>query len=371
MFVFGRFLLVGVLGLTLGAGCGGAWAQAPAEKVLNLYNWADYIGPDTIPGFEKATGIKVNYDVFDSAELLQSKLLLGRTAYDVVVPSAAYVRNQIGAGIFQKLDKRRLPNLKELDPALMAKLATIDPGNDYVVPWAWGTNGLGINVNKVREILGPDAPLDSLALLFDPKYVSKLKACGVSVLDSPGDMVALAQAYLGRRTDRLTEEDLKTAFEVLRRVRPYITQINVTSYNNDLAQGDLCLAAGYSGELTQAVRSSRAAGKPFEVRYVLPREGTVVWIDVMAIPRTAPHLDAAYQWINHVLDPKVSAGIVNQIMFPTAVPAAAAFVRPEIRDNKALYLDAATMDRLGLATLGTFDINRQLNRMWLSFKSGR
>ncbi|CAM3774105.1 extracellular solute-binding protein [Roseateles saccharophilus] len=362
-----RSLWVGVLGLALGGGAVGA--QAQAEKTLNLYNWADYIGPDTIPSFEKATGIKVNYDVFDSAELLQSKLLLGRTAYDVVVPSAAYVRNQIAAGIFQKLDKRRLPNLKQLDPALMAKLATIDPGNNYVVPWAWGTNGLGINVQKVREILGPEAPLDSLALLFDPQYVSKLKACGVSVLDSPGDMVSLAQAYLGRRTDQMTAEDLKVAFELLRRVRPYITQINTTSYNNDLAQGDICLAAGYSGELTQAVRASRAAGKPFEVRYVLPREGSVVWIDVMAVPTSAPHTDAAYRWINHVLDPQVSAGIVNQIMFPTAVPAASAHVRPEIRDNKALYLDAAAIDRLGLATLGTFEINRQLNRMWLSFKS--
>ena len=347
---------------------GPVFAEAEAP-VLNFYNWADYVGANTVSSFQRATGIKVNYDVFDSEETLQSKLVIGKAVYDVVVPSAAYIGNQIQAGVYQKLDKRLIPNWSHLDATLMAKLAEIDPGNQYAVPWAWGTDGLGVNVTKVRELLGPQAPLDSLALLFDPAHVARLSACGVTVLDSGGDLFRMALVYLHRDGHQPDEADLHAAFELLKRIRPFITQINSNSIRSDLVNGQSCLALGWSGDLSQAVQMAQAAHRPFELRYVIPREGSVVWFDVMAIPKGAPHPLAAHRWINHVLQADVSADISNRILYPTGVLPPSLLVRPEIRNNRALYLTHAEIERLGVPSMGSFELTRQLNRLWTSFKA--
>jgi len=344
---------------------------AQSEGVLNVYNWSDYIAKTTIPGFEKQYGVNVKYDVYDSDDTLQAKMLTGSSGYDIVVPTSNYMAKQIQAGIYLKLDKSKLPNLKYLDADLMRQVALADPGNAHGVPWAWGTDGLGYNVTKVQSILGKDAPLASWDMLFDPKYVSKLKSCGVSVLDQANDVFAIALHYLGKDPNSNNPADQQAAFQLLKKIRPYITQFNSSGYINDLANGDICFALGWSGDVSIAKRRAREAGKPYQVQYVIPKSGAPLWFDTMVIPADAAHSEAALQWINYIEDPKVNAAITNEVFYPTANKAARQYVDEAIRNDPTVYPPPEVLRTLFLLKPISPETLRLQNRLWTQLKTGR
>lgn len=341
-----------------------------AGGVVNIYNWSDYIAKGTIPGFQKQTGTKVKYDVYDGDDTLQAKMLTGNSGYDVVAPTSNYMAKQIEAGIYQKLDKSKLPNLKYLDPALMAQVAAADPGNAHGVPWAWGTDGLGYNVTKVQAILGKSAPLDSWDMLFDPKYVSKLKGCGVSVLDQANDVFAAALFYLHKDPNSRNPADQQAAFQLLKKIRPYITQFNSSGYINDLANGDVCMVFGWSGDVNIAKRRAAEAKKPYKIQYVIPKAGAPVWFDVMVIPKDAPNAANAHQWINYIEDPKVNAQITNEVFYPTANKEARKYVNPAIANDPTIYPSPAVIKTLFLLKPVPPEVLRLQNRLWTQLKTG-
>jgi putrescine transport system substrate-binding protein len=342
-----------------------------AAGVLNVYNWSDYIAKSTVPGFTKQTGIKVKYDVYDSDDTLQAKMLTGNSGYDIVVPTSNYMAKQIQAGIYQKLDKSKLPNLSHLDPALMKQVASADPGNAHGVPWAMGTDGLGININKVKAALGADAPLNSWDLLFEPKYLSKLKGCGVSMLDQASDVFPIALAHLHKDPNSHSVADQQAAFQLLKKIRPYITQFNSSGYINDLANGDICLAVGWSGDINIAKRRAAEAGKSFKVQYVIPKEGAPLWFDMMVIPSDAAHTAAALEWINYIQDPKVNAAITNEVFYPTANKDARKYVNPAIANDPSVYPPEHVLKTLYLLKPMPSEILRLQNRLWMELKTGR
>lgn len=348
--------------------CLGLTAQA-AE--LHVYNWSDYIGEQTIAGFEKQTGIKVKYDVYDSDDTLQAKMLTGRAGYDVVVPTSNYMARQAAAGIYQPLNKALLPNLANLDPQLMKMVASADPGNKYGVPYAWFTDGLGLNLNKVKAALGNDAPLDSWDLLFDPTRLGKLKSCGVSMLDQASDVFAITLHYLHKDPNSKNPADYQAAFETLKKIRPYITQFNSSGYINDLANGDVCLAVGWSGDIGIARRRAADAGKHYQIAYVIPKSGAPFSVDMMTIPKDAPNPAAAHQWINHILQPDVAAGITNKVFYPTPNIPARKLVQPAIASDAGIYPPPAVMQTLFLLQPLPTDILRLQNRLWTQLKTGR
>ncbi|WP_179404256.1 polyamine ABC transporter substrate-binding protein [Burkholderia guangdongensis] len=350
----------------LGAGC----VAANAGEVLNVYNWSDYIGDDTIARFEAATGIKVKYDNYDSNDTLQTKLLAGSTGYDVVVPSANFMARQIQAGIFQKLDKSKLPNLANLDPAIMAMVQSTDPGTQYGIPWAWVTIGLGVNVDKVKAALGNDAPLDDWSLLLDPKNAAKLKSCGVSVLDEPTDVLPEVLHYLHKDPASKNPADYQAAFDVLKQIRPYIAQFNSSGYINDLANGDICIALGYSGDVNIAKHRTLDAHKSYKIDYVIPKSGAPVGFDIMGIPKDAPDPAAALAWINFIENPEINAGITNKVYYPTANLAARQYVKPELRNDPTIYPPASVMKTLFPLQPMPADILRLEHRLWSQLKSG-
>ena len=337
---------------------------------LNVYNWSQYIASDTVPNFEKQTGIKVRYDSYDSDDTLQTKLLAGSSGYDIVVPTSNYLAQQIQAGVYQKLDKSKLPNLANLDPVLMKMIAKADPGNQYGVPWAWGTTGLGYNVDAVKKRLGENAPTDSWALLFDPANAAKLKGCGISLLDAPDAAFAAALQYLGKDPESRNPADYQAAYDVLKKIRPYVTQFSSAGYADDLANNDVCVVLGWSGDVSVARRRTLDAKRPYEIRYVNPKEGGLLWFDVMAIPKDAPHPEAALKWINYIEEPKTNAAITNEIFYPSANKAAKSFVTPAIAQDSGIYLPDGTLAKTSLAIPRSADIARMQNRLWLQLKSG-
>lgn len=341
------------------------------DKVLNVYNWSDYIAKDTIPGFEKQTGIKVRYDNYDGDETLQAKLLTGKAGYDIVVPTSNYMGKQIEAGIYLKLDKSKIPNLVHLDKSLMSQVAGADPGNAHGVPWAWGTDGLGYNLTKVQAALGKDAPLDSWDILFNPKYLSKLKGCGVSVLDQPTDVFATVLHYIGKDTASKNPADYQAAFEVLKKIRPYITQFNSSGYINDLANGNICFAMGFSGDINIAKHRAAEAKRSYKIAYVIPKSGAPVWFDVMVIPKDAAHVENALKWINYIETPEVNAAITNEVFYPTVNAAARKYVKPEIANDPTVYPPESVIKTLFLLKPLPMDIIRLQNRLWTQLKSGR
>jgi len=345
----------------------GGWA----DNVLNVYNWSDYIAKTTIPGFEKQTGVSVKYDVYDSDDTLQAKMLTGSSGYDIVVPTSNYMAKQIQAGIYLKLDKSKIPNLKNLDPDLMRQVAIADPGNAHGVPWAWGTDGLGYNVTRVQAILGKDAPLNSWDILFDPKYVSKLKGCGVSVLDQANDVFAIALHYLGKDPNSNNPADQQAAFQLLKKIRPYITQFNSSGYINDLANGDICFALGWSGDVSIARRRAHEAGKTYQIQYYIPKSGAPLWFDTMVIPADAAHAESALQWMNYIEDPRVNAAITNEVFYPTANKAARQFVDPAIRNDPTVYPPPEVIKTLFLLRPISPETLRLQNRLWTQLKTGR
>ncbi|VBL92609.1 putrescine ABC transporter periplasmic putrescine-binding protein [Burkholderia pseudomallei] len=356
--------------LTALALCAGATVAAAKDTQLNVYNWSDYIAKDTIPNFEKQTGVKVRYDNYDSDDTLQAKLLTGNSGYDIVVPTSNYAGKQIQAGIFTPLDKSKLPNLKYLDAQLMALVAGADPGNKYVVPWAYGTTGLGYNVDKAQKVLGK-VPLDNWDILFKPENLSKLKTCGVSVLDAPDQMFAATLHYIGKDPMSTNPADYQAAMQVLKKIRPYITQFNSSGYINDMVGGDICFAFGWSGDVVIAKHRALEAKKPYKLEYCVPKGGAPVWFDVMAIPKDAKNKDAALQWINYIEDPKVHASITNAVYYPSANAQARKYVRPDVANDPAVYPPPDVVKTLFLLKPLPPEIQRLQTRLWTELKSGR
>ncbi|QCP53954.1 polyamine ABC transporter substrate-binding protein [Trinickia violacea] len=341
-----------------------------ADSELNVYNWSDYIAKDTIPNFEKETSIHVKYDNYDSDDTLQAKLLAGSSGYDIVVPTSNYMAKQIQAGVYQKLDKSKLPNLANLDPTLMKMISDADPGNQYGVPWAYGTDGIGYNVEAVKKALGDSAPVDSWALVFDPANLSKLKGCGVSFLDQPVDVFAAVLQYMKKDPNSTNPGDYQAAFQVLKQVRPYITQFNSSGYINDLANNDICVAVAWSGDVGIARRRTMEAKRSYEVKFANVKEGGLLWFDVMVIPKDAPHPEAAMKWINYIEDPKVNAAITNEVFYPTANHAARQFVTPAVANDQTVYPSDDVLKKMTLMKPIPTDILRLENRLWAQLKTG-
>ena len=372
-----RSMSIAAVAALLAAGCGGK-SDAPAgpstpaaeEKVLNVYNWSDYIDPGVVADFTRETGIKVNYDVFDANEVLETKLLAGNSGYDVVVPSAYFLERQVKAGVFGKLDKSKLPGLANLDPALVASAERHDPGGEHSVVYLWGTTGIGYDAGKVRAIM-PDAPVDSWALVFDPAVVSKFKDCGVSVLEDPTDMVGTMLVFLGKDPNSESEADLKLAEDRLLAIRPYIRQISSSQYIEGLANGDLCIAVGYSGDVLQARDRAAEAGKPVDIRFSIPKEGALMWFDTLAIPADAKHPGNAHLFIDYLMRPEVAARNSNFVNYANANAASTPLVNEDLRNDAGIYPDAATKSRLQPNLSKSAEYSRQLNRAWTRFTTGK
>lgn len=344
---------------------------ADDEKVLNVYNWSDYIGEDTVKNFEKETGIKVRYDNFDSNEILHAKLVAGKTGYDIVVPSSNWAKIQIDGGLFTKLDKSKIPNLKNLDPWWMAQLATMDPGNRHIVPWLGGVTTVGINVDKLKAALGgmpmPDNAWD---LIFKPEYISKAKSCGVSVLDSGDEVFPAALRYLGKSPYSKNPSDYKEAGALLQKIRPSIGLFSSSGYINDLANGSLCLVLGWNGDIAIAAARAKEAKNGNNIQSLVPKTGAVLFFDTMAIPADAPHIENAYKWIDYVLRPEVQAGMMNKVKYRGPVREADKLANPEVTGNRSVFLspeDAAKM--VPPEALGN-DIRRLRTRLYTTFKTG-
>lgn len=346
-------------------------AAAAEEKVLAIYNWSDYIAADTIARFEAETGIKVSYDVYDSNETLEAKLLAGKSGYDLVVPSfSPFMIRQIKAGIYQPIDKSKLKNYGNLDKAILERTALGDPGNSHGVPYLWGTTGIGYNVAKVKEALGPDAPVDSLALLFDPKNAAKLASCGISLLDTAQELFPAALAYLGKNPISRDPKDLDAAAEVIQKIRPSIRKFHSSQYINDLANGDLCVAFGYSGDVIQAQTRAEEAKNGIEIKYSIPKEGAMLWVDMMGIPKDAPHPGNAHLFIDYILRPEVIAAITNAVGYPNPNALATELVDEEIREDPTIYPPEAVRGKLFFDQPAEGDFERRRTRAWTRVKSG-
>ena len=346
-------------------------AATDAEKVLNIYNWSDYIAEDTIANFEKETGIKVTYDVFDSNELLEAKMVSGNTGYDLVVPSLQYLSRQVQAGVFQPLDKSKLTNYGNLDPEIMARIAKLDPGNAHALNWLWGTTGIGYNVAKVKAALGPNAPVDSWDLVFKPENISKLKSCGVAMLDTPGELLPIALNYLGEDPVSSNEAVIRKGEALLTKIRPYITEFNSSEYINELANGDICLAVGWSGDVFQAASRAEEAKNGIEIKYNIPKEGAPMWFDMMAIPKDAKHPNNAHLFLNYILRPEVMAGISNYVAYANANKASTPMVDKAVLENPGVYPTPETMKKLFTFAVLPPDVDRLYTRIWTKLKTGK
>lgn len=356
----------------VGAAITAAFSATQAqENVVNVYNWAEYTAPDTISGFEQKTGIKVRYDTFDSNDTLQAKLLTGKSGYDVVVPSTHYAARQIEAGLFQKLDKSKIPNWEHLDPDIMAVLADVDPGNDYLIPWGYGTNGLGYNVTKAKEILGEDAALGNWDMLFNAENAEKLKGCGISMLDEAAQVFPAVLHYLGKDPNSSDPEDYKEALALLKTIRPFIRQFSSSGYIDELAAGDLCMVYGFSGDVMISSYRANEAKKDYKVDYYIPDGGAPVWFDTMAIPKGAAHVEAAHTFINYIETPTVHAAITNTMFFPNANKSAREHVMPEVANNPMIYPPAEVAKTLFVIKPQPLAVQRLQTRMWSELKSGR
>jgi len=353
-----------------GAAPGATSAAGDADRVLNVYNWSDYIDPGIVPAFEKEYGIKVNYDVFDSNEVLETKLLAGHTGYDVVVPSASFLQRQIQAGVFQKLDKSLLPNLKNLDPDITHHIEVNDPGNQYGVNYLWGTSGVGYNEQQIGSAM-PNAPVDSFAMFYDPNVIRNFQKCGVSILDAPDEMVGTVLLYLGRDPNSEKLEDLQAAEKVLLAIRPYVRYINSSKYIEDLANGELCLALGWSGDVGQARRRAIEAGKTFKIKYNIAREGAIMFFDMLAIPADAPHPKNAHLFIDYMLRPEVAAKNSSSMHFTTSNAAAYKLVDPAVYNDAEVYPSDAQKAHMYPNASHSLAYTRELNRTWTRFKTGR
>jgi len=351
----------------LGAMAGAAQAD---DKVLHVYNWSDYIAPDTIANFEKESGIKVVYDVFDSNETLEAKLLAGKSGYDIVVPSNNFLAKQIKAGVYQELDKSKLPNYDNLNKSLLKAVSVSDPDNKHAFPYMWGSIGIGYNPEKVKAALGIDK-IESWDTILKPENLAKLKGCGVSFLDSPTEMLPVALHYLGLPTDTQKKADLKQAEDLFLKLRPSIGYFHSSKYISDLANGNICVAVGYSGDIQQAKSRAAEAGGKVKVAYDIPKEGAGSFYDMVAIPKDAENVDAAYKFMNYLLEPKVMAAITNSVRFPNGNEKATPLVDKDITSDPGIYPSADVQAKLYAIADLPAATQREMTRSWTKIKSGK
>jgi putrescine transport system substrate-binding protein len=368
-------ILALVCGLSL-SGCGGkstggsASSSAGGAKDLNLYIWSDYLAPNTLPDFEKQNGIKVHAAYFDTNETLETKLLAGSSGFDIVVPTASYFERQIKAGAFLILDKSKLPNWNNMDPQLMAKVALHDPDNRHGVIYLWGTNGIGYNEKMVKALM-PDAPLDSWRLVFDPAVAAKVAKCGISLLDSPAEMLRAVYGYLGKNPNSQSADDLAQAEAVLVKIRPYIRNFSSSEYIEALANGDLCISVGYNGDVMQARDRSREANKGIEIKYAVPKEGSILWFDMLAIPKDAPDPESAYAFMNYMMTPQVIADVSNFKRYANANAASQPLVLPAVKDDPGIYPPTDQRQSLAVQLADSPEHTRAITRVWQKFKTGQ
>jgi len=361
------------IGVTLAAALLAAAPPATAQphRVVNFYNWSDYIAPTVLDAFSKATGIEVRYDTFDSNDTLEAKLLAGQSGYDVVVPSAYFLARQIKAGVFLKLDKAKLPNLVNVWPQIAERLASYDPGNQYAVNYMWGTTGIGYNVKAARQILGAGATIDSWDDVFDPARIAKFKDCGIHLLDSSDDIMPAALHYLGLDPNSSDPADLQKAADLLGKIRPYVRKFHSSEYLNALATGEICLVVGFSGDIKQAQKRAAEANGAVAIGYSIPKEGAQLWFDNFAIPKDAPDPAEAHALINYLLKPEVAAKNTNFISYANGNLASQRFVDKTILDDRTIYPDAETMAKLYTITAHDQRTQRLINRLWARIKTGR
>ncbi|MBB2710849.1 polyamine ABC transporter substrate-binding protein [Rhizobium sophoriradicis] len=349
------------------------FAAAPAfaqERVVNVYNWSDYIDDSILTDFTKETGIKVVYDTFDSNETVETKLLAGGTGYDVVVPTADFLQRQIQAGVFQKLDKSKLPNLSNMWDVILQRTAAYDPGNEYAVDYMWGTDGIGYNVKKVAEILGPDVK-PGLEVIFDPKVAEKFKDCGIYVLDTPKDVMTTALRYLGLDPNSTKAEDFKKVEELLTAVRPHIRKFHSSEYINALANGDICIAFGYSGDMLQARDRAAEAKNGVEVNYSIPAQGAQMWFDMMAIPADAKHVAEAHEFLNYMMRPEVIAKASDHTFYANGNKASQQFISKEVLEDPAVYPTEEVMKNLFTVKPWDPKTQRTATRIWTKVVTGQ
>ena len=346
-------------------------AGAASAQEVRVYNWSDYIDEELLTRFEEETGIDLIYDVFDSNEVLETKMLAGGSGYDVVVPTGTFLQRQIQAGSFQKLDKSKLPNIDNMWDVIEERTAVYDPGNEYSINYMWGTTGIGANVDAVTKVLGEDAPLDSLELIFDPANMEKLAECGVHVLDAPTEMIPAALTYAGLDPDRKDDEALAKAEEVLMAVRPYIQKFHSSEYINALANGDICVAFGWSGDVLQARDRAAEAENGVEIVFNAPSEGALMWFDSFVIPADAKNVTEAHEFINFMLRPEIAAMNTNFVSYASGNLAAKQTIDPAILNDPGIYPDEATMKRLFTNTAYDERAQRTVTRLWTRVKTGR
>lgn len=365
-----QYVLSTLLGLTVSFGAITSHAAAE-EKVLNIYNWSDYLAPDTIPNFEKETGIKVRYDIFDSNEILHAKLVARKTGYDIVVPSSNWAKLQIDGGLFQKLDKSQIPNWKNLDPGILKQMEAFDPGNAYLVDWLWSYTTVGINVDKVKKALGTTPmPDNAWDLVFDPKYTTKLKSCGITMLDTSSEVFPIALHYLGKNPYSKNPADYQAAFDMLKKVRPDVKRFNSGGQIEDLASGQVCVALGWAGDFNLARKRSIENKLAQNIVALVPKTGGLLFMDTMAITADAAHPSNAHKFINYILKAEVHAGLTNAVTYANPNKAATPFVDPEIKNNKTIFLPAADVAKL--IPPGNVDnsTRRTMTRLFTRFKTG-
>jgi putrescine transport system substrate-binding protein len=385
--LFCRLLAVALIcsiGLAL-AGCGSRPGGAPSatsagppaergpaaaeEKVLNVYNWSDYIAPELVPAFEQEYGIKVNYDVFDTNEVLETKLLTGRSGYDIVVPTAAFMAREINAGVFRPLDKSLLPNFRNIDPEVLKESELFDPGHKYGVNYFMSTMGVGYNAEKIAAAM-PGAPVDSLAMVFDPAVIKNFAKCGVLFVDAPNEIVNTVLIYLGRHPNSDDPKDIAAAEKVLAGVRPYVRYIDTFKYIDDLANGEVCLALGWSGDVAQAAARAREAGKSYSITYHIPKEGAMLFFDLLAIPVDSRHPHNAHLFMDYLLRPEVAARNASYMHYQTTNAASYSLIDPAVYNDKSIYPPAGQMAQLIPDLPRSQSYTRALTRTWTRFKTG-
>jgi putrescine transport system substrate-binding protein len=357
--------------LAIAAVLAAAPAHGEKERVVNFYNWSDYIDPTVLDDFSKSTGIKVRYDTFDSNDTLEAKLLAGRSGYDVVVPTGFFLAREISAGIFRKLDKAKLPNLVNVWPEIAERLASFDPGNQYNVNYMWGTTGIGYNAKAVRDILGANAAIDSWDDVFAPEKLARFKDCGIHFLDSSDDIMPAALYYLHLDPNSSDPGDLQKAADLLGKIRPYIRKFHSSEYLNALANGEICLVVGFSGDIKQAQKRAAEGKGGVTVGYAIPKEGAQLWFDNLAIPKDAPDVDEAHALIDYLLAPQVAAKNTNFISYANGNLASQKYIDKSILDDRTIYPDAATMARLYVIVAHDQKTQRLINRLWTRIKTGR
>jgi len=355
------------LSLTAVLALGAVAAQAEEVRV---YNWSDYIDEELLAKFEEETGIDLIYDVFDSNEVLETKMLAGGSGYDVVVPSGTFLQRQISAGAFQKLDMSKLPNHANMWDVVEQRTAQYDPDNAYSINYMWGTTGIGVNVGKVTEILGEDVALNSMDLVFKPENMEKLAACGVHFLDAPTEIIPAALKYLGENPDSHDPDVIAKTEPLLTAVRPYIQKFHSSEYINALANGDICVAIGWSGDVLQARDRAAEADNGVEIAYYAFAEGSLMWFDQMAIPVDAPNPDGAHKFLNFIMDAQNMAAASNYVYYANGNKASQEYLIEDVIGDPAIYPDAATLDNLYTTTPYPAKVQRVVTRLWTKIKSG-